>query len=220
MRRSHRKTTPKVVDGRVQRKHRNCGGPSYVGDRRVAIERRKPGYEYRHVVTQNEVYAFIQIVPDWEALTRGLGKIILDEGSDARSGWFSRGVIALCAFPRDLRVEFDEPYFYRDLDFFRRLAVPHTFVSPPEPDEDDLMGQLRQTFEPPEPRQVICQFSKSSARCYVLMRTLLHELGHHLDLATNRKRWCSRGEEFAERIGRELERRTWANYCRRFGNPA
>jgi hypothetical protein len=202
MKRMMRKTAPKVVDGRVQRKNRYRTDPCYVGDRRVAIERRRPGYDYRHVVTQNDVYAFLQIVPHWEQLARGLNKIVLDEGSETQSGWFVRGVIALCAFPRDLRVEFDKQYFYRDIDFFERLRVPYS------------LGEENQS------QSVTCQFNRATARCHLLMRTLLHELGHHLDLATNRRRWCSRGEEFAERIGRELERRTWSEYRRVFGDQA
>jgi hypothetical protein len=208
MKRNQRKTAPKVVDGRVQKKNRNRRAPCYVGDRRVAIERRKPGYDYRHAVTQNEVYAFLQIVPGWQEYAKGLNKIILDEGNEYRSGWFQRGTIAVCAFPRDLRVQFGKPYFYRDVDFFERMAVPYSA----EATEQEGDGKNQRP-------KVTCQFNKATARYYALMRTLLHELGHHLDLETNDKQWCSRGEEFAESVGRALERRIWPHYCRVFGNP-
>ena len=205
MKRSMRKTTPKVVDGKVRRKNRWRPSTSYLGDRRVSIERRRPGYDYRHVVTQDEVYSFLQIVPDWDQLARRLDKIILDEGSEYRSGWFARGKIAICAFPRDMAVGFDKTFFYRDIDFFDRLNVPYRFADESEEDEPN--------------HEVTCIFNRATARCYVLMRTLLHELGHHVDLITNRKRRCSRGEDFAEEFGRKLEQQMWGDYVRVFRNP-
>jgi hypothetical protein len=51
------------------------------------------------------------------------------------------------------------------------------------------------------------------------MRVFLHELGHHYDYITNRKRRCSRGEDFAESYGQRLEKEIWPDYIRAFGDP-
>jgi hypothetical protein len=71
---SGRKTTPKVKEGRVQRKNRTdeseylalVDGRSFT----VIKHRAKPGY--RHVLQLPEVYRFVELIPDWATVSKGL----------------------------------------------------------------------------------------------------------------------------------------------------
>lgn len=191
--------TRKNPSGKVQRKNRSRGGSGYSPTGRCAIERKRPGRGFRHVVTQDEVYQFLQIIPNWTEYAVGLERVLLDEGSDYRSGWFARGTIALCAFPTDLIVKFESEFFYRDIDFFKKFQV-HWDTS----DEEKFEVAL----------------TRSQAKYFALMRTLLHELGHHWDLATNRRSWCTRGESYAEDFGRRMESEIFNDYVSVFGVPA
>lgn len=209
MRSFHRKTATKVVHGRVQRKNR-CGPASdYRLEPRVAIERQRAGGEYRHVLRTDEVYSFVSRIPSWDRWAIGLSKIVLDEGSETRFGWFRRGEIGLCAMPRDLNVRIWKDYFYRDKDFFDKFGVRYEAVV--ENDEGGL--QLG------EPTEFDCQFNRATAKCFSLLRTLTHELGHHHDRRTNWKGWCSRGEDYAEHIRVLLERELEPHYIELFGWP-
>jgi hypothetical protein len=209
MRNTRRKTAPKVVNGRVQRKSRHGPSNDYRLERRVAIERRRAGYDCRHVLTTDEVYSFINRLPNWNRWAVGLSKIILDEGSETRFGWFRRGEIGLCAMPRDLKVRIWRDYFYRDQDFFDKYGVPYEEVV----ETDDFGMPIER------PNEFDCQFTRATARCFTLLRTLTHELGHHHDRRTNRKGWCSRGEVYAERIRETLEKELESHYIELFGWP-
>lgn len=200
-----RKSAMKVKDGRVQKKNSWSVGQGYLGESRVAIDRRKAGRGYRHVVTPHEVERFLLILPTWKQWSKSLDRIWLDSGSAYLSGWFRRGEIAICAFPCNLQVAFDYAALGREIDFITRLRIPMERVEDEELAEDGF--------------DVVCRFTRATARYYALMRVLVHELGHHVDLETNKKQWCSRGEEFAENYGRDLEHRMWDDYIGEFGDP-
>ena len=86
------KTTPRVKDGRVQRKHYR---DVEWGDRPLEILTRVPGLGHRHVLTRELVERFIALVPDWSELSRGLHTILLAEASSRADGWYNDGFIAL-----------------------------------------------------------------------------------------------------------------------------
>ncbi len=205
MKRMQRKSTPKVRDGRVQKKNSWQVGRGYLGEPRVAIDRRKAGRGYRHVVTPHEVDRFLQILPVWDRWGQSLDRIWIDSGSEYLSGWFRRREIGLCAFPCNLEVAFAWCAINRDMDFIKRFDIPFWKIEDEELLEDGF--------------DVVCRFNRATARYYTLMRVLVHELGHHVDRETNKKQWCSRGEEFAENYGRDLEHRMWDDYVREFGDP-
>ena len=211
MNRARRKTAPKVVNGKVQRKNRWQPTPNNFGLSRVTIERRRAGYDYRHVLKREDVYRFVGLVPGWDKLAKGINKIILDEGDESRLGWFRPGTVAVCALGRDRRVTFAREYFYRDVDFFDRLGVAY------EDAEDSVNVSAQERAD--DCGSIYCWFTPASARCFQLMRVLLHELGHHYDYVTSRKRWCSRGEDFAENYGQRLEQKIWQDYVKVFGDP-
>jgi hypothetical protein len=208
----HRRTATKVRDGRVQRKNRWTPTPNNAGGVGVSIERCRPGRGYRHVVTQDEVYDFIRLVPGWDEMSVKLNRIILDSGSSSSFGWFCRGTVALCAFPSNLIVGLSQNAYYRDADYYQRFGVDCRFQTEKQPWEPDDGDEFDGCY-------AVCRFTRAQARCFHLTRTLLHELGHHLDLISNRKRYCSRGEEFAERMRRELDAVVWPRYVRHFGEP-
>ena len=164
------------------------------------------------MVTQSDVFNFIRMIRRWETLSIWLNRIVLDTGSRTRFGWFRYGTVALCTMPANLVVGIQREWFYRDIDSFDRVGIPY------ERQSDD---QRSANAHDPELAHAdfVCRFTLSQAKCFHLTRTLLHELGHHADRVSNRKGWCSRGEDFAERFGRRLERDVWQAYINLFGKP-
>jgi hypothetical protein len=202
----YRKTTPKVVSGQVQPKQRRTR-PRYADSPRIAIERSRPGSGYRHVLHCSDVFNFVTGMPHWEELSFGLATIQLAEGTSQLLGWYRPRMVAICAMPHDLKLVFDQKFFYRDKDFFDRLNVEYPEIETDDPHGTGDMGQI------------VCSLRPEAARCYQLLRVLPHELGHHHDLMTNKRKWCSRGEEYAERYGREMQARLWDRYLHLFADP-
>jgi hypothetical protein len=61
------------------------------------------------------------------------------------------------------------------------------------------------------------RFTESTAKAFLLIHVLVHELGHHHDqMTTQKRRQASRGEAFAEAYAREHEDRIISLYCRHF----
>lgn len=104
MRARQRKTSPRVIGGKVQRKNRWTSTPSYWNRRQPVpvIDRREPGRGYRHLILQRDVFAFIELLPDWEELSLGLDAVVLAQGNRSCYGWHNDGVIGLCAWNREL----------------------------------------------------------------------------------------------------------------------
>lgn len=220
MRNSVRRTATKVRDGQTQFKNRWTTTPNNFDGVGVAIERKRPGTGFRHVLTQNDIFEFLRLVPRWNALSVGLNRIVLDHGSQDRFGWYHRGGIGLNAMESDLDVSMGREAFYRDIEFFDRVGVEYRTRRVKESWEEGMESWVYDEQDDwANDVYAVCRFTRDQARCFHLVRTLLHELGHHLDQTTNPKRWCSRGERFAENAGRHLERTLWNSYCRRFGSP-
>src|SRR5262249_18052046 len=159
------------------------------------------------------IYTFLRLLPDRQRLTTRLNRILLAAGEATTLGWFRRGVVAVCALPRNLELTFDPEHFYLDMDFFLRLGVAYERHFPPEPDPGGLSGWQRRLHERDRlEAPFCCRFTPASARCYQLLRVLTHELGHHCDRISNPKGWCSRGEAFAVRYERNLDAELWPRY--------
>ena len=80
MRHTRRKTAPKVVNGKVQRKNRWQPTPNNFGLSRITVARCRAGYDYRHILCKEDIHRFVQIIPKWNALAKGINRIVLDEG--------------------------------------------------------------------------------------------------------------------------------------------
>lgn len=197
MRPSVRKSTPKVVDGKVQKKnHQGTTFNFYDNDlTTLAITRRKPGAGCRHVLTIKDIQEFIKLLPDWPELSQGLNAIVLENGNQGWWGQHAYGVIHLAAWDVDLHQEWEYPFFKEHKEVLDRLAVPY---------EDVQAG-------------VLVKFNLNSAKAFQLLHIFLHELGHHHDRITSKgKLRTTRGEPYAERYALEYEAKIWGDYLQKF----
>ena len=195
---SGRKSAPRVIDGRVQKKNnrvRDAGDYYRRRQPELVIDRLRPGDGYRHLLTVQEVRGFLALLPDWDGLSDGLQAVVLAPGEFDVDGYHCRGVVHLCAWERGLWRESPAWYYAAHRDLFERLGV----VCEPQPDGSHL-----------------CCWTEGAARAYQLLHVLLHELGHHHDRITTRSgRRASRGEPYAEAYARKYEALLWDRYWRR-----
>ena len=198
MKRFPRKTAPGVKDGRVQKKNRAALTPNYYNTPQdvPAIDRERPGPGHRHVLKKRDIVDFISILPDWDELSKGLDAIVLATCEYDTDGWHTPGIVAVCAWERELWRVALPPYYREHKDFFKRIGLP-----------------TQQTRD----GCYMCEFTEATVRAYQLLHVLLHELGHHHDRMTTRsKRRASRGEAYAEQYARSYESTIWDRYAETF----
>lgn len=196
----HRRTAPKVRRGRVQKKNRTQRtvrlAETHDGP---VIDRQKPGQGFRHLLLKRDVERFIALLPDWDRLSVGLHAVVLAPGEWNCQGWHMSGIVALCAWERELWYETYSWYF----DDHRRVFDQIGLEAEDAPDD-----------------RMLLKWTESKARAFQLVHVLLHELGHHHDRMTTRsKRRSSRGEDFAERYPLDYADRIWDRYLNEFGLP-
>jgi hypothetical protein len=175
-----RRTAPKVKDGQVQRKNnwaRSRDDYHSLTQAEIRLDRRPPGEGFRHLVTIAQLRSMIDLLPDWDEAAIGLDAVVLDEGGDAM-GWHETGVIAICAWERELWWTNTHPSFVDEHDdILRSLEVERV----------KLGGKLQ------------LRWTEKQARAFQLLHVLPHELGHHHDRMTTRsKASAARGEPYAE----------------------
>ena len=193
-----RKTAPKVRNGKVQRKNRwaptqncyNTAQPVPVFGTGAA------GWGYRHLVRKDDLRSFVALVPNWNDLALGLNVLILARGRDDCLGWHRPGLVAICAWEREIAWSGVDDGFYREHQrLLQNLGVPCL-----KRGED---WELR--------------FTADTARAFQLVHVLVHELGHHHDRITTRSKICaSRGEGYAEAYARRYEDVILARYRNEF----
>jgi hypothetical protein len=200
MRLQYRKTAPRVKRGKVQRKNRWSLTPNCYTDRpQPIVDRHKPGFGYRHILCKADIGRFIRLLPDWAELSKGLNSVVLAAGSSDRDGWYSPGVVAVCAWERDL---------WREV--FGSWYMDHRGV----------LDQIGVLCERTDDGYIRCDWTESTIRAYQLTHVLLHELGHHHDRMTTRsKRQSSRGEGYAERYAIRYANLIWERFLDEFGLP-
>lgn len=195
----HRRTATKVVGGRALRKNNWEPTPNaYWGLPQITVERERPGRGHRHVLTKRDITRFIALLPDWDELSEGLTTVVLAAHERGTAGWSTPGVVAVCAWPRELWEWVDREFFDQHKALYARLGVEVERVP------DGWGGyQLRWT--------------EAQVRAYQLLHILLHELGHHHDRITTRSKWdAARGEPYAERYALRYEAQIWDEYLRAF----
>jgi len=193
-----RRSTPKVKDGKVQKKNRWEQSPNYyMKDRStLLIERRNPGKGYRHLLTRQDIEAFIEIIPDWKKLSAGLNAIVLAPGEDNTAGYHVPGVLHVCAWEDELWRDWDEEFVEEHSAVLENLCVPQ-----------------QKTGE----KEIRCFFNEENAKAWQLLHIFMHELGHHYDRMTSRRKECSvRGEHFAEDFALKYERILLPLYVSKF----
>jgi hypothetical protein len=188
----------RVRDGRVQKKNNwtpDQGDYYARAQSEIRIDRRDPGIGHRHVLTIAQLRRFIALLPNWDEVAVGLKAIVIDEGSWYEMGWYTPGVVAVCAWETDLWGE----------------ASPHWIK-----DNQHLLDLLDVRMEKRNGRPWLL-WTEEQARAYTLLDVLPHELGHHHDLMTTRsKRDAARGERYAIAYAREVLDQVWPTYTRHF----
>jgi hypothetical protein len=196
---SVRKTSPAVHRGWVRRKQNWAltPGPYDLPPGAVELLQERPGRGYIHVVRRAQVREFLPLLPEWAELSRGLRAIVLASQSDWADAYYSRGVVELCAWPRELWQTWGRRHYLEHASILERLEVPAVWQG----DEVEL------------------RFTETTARGFLLLHVLVHELGHHHDRMTTASRRISRGEGYAEAYAREHEAELFRRYVDRFGLP-
>jgi hypothetical protein len=191
----------RVVGGRPLRKNnwRPDQGDYYVVRQdEIALERRPPGEGYRHVVSIPQLRAFVELLPDWDEVALGLRGIVLDVGQAPTMGWYNNGgVVAVCAWERQLWWHHSDPWF------------------------EDTHGDILDLLHVERTRKgdhYEIHWTEEQARAFQLLHILPHEVGHHHDrMTTRRKSRSGRGEPYAETYALWVLDVVWPSYARRFG---
>lgn len=161
----------------------------------LLIRREPPGKGFHHFLTRKIVRNFIESLPQWPVITRGLDYILLARGEKGCDGWYDGRVVAINAWEQDSWRSVPADYYDEHQEVLRRLHV-----------ETVKSGQ-----------NYLCKFNPSSVRAFQLLHVLLHELGHHFDkINTRSQRVSSRGELYAEAYARSYEQMIWKRYAEWF----
>ncbi len=195
---TRRTVTPKTLSGWVRPWNKDEWSDEYFFNhfkKKLVIDRKKPGKGYRHLLMKRHIFRFLEILPNWRELSKGLVAIVLEHGSHEVDGTHEFGIIRINAWPRELWTTYGHWYYYKHAKLFKKLAVPV-----------DTQGD-----------EYLVKWTESSARAYQLLHILTHELGHHHDRMTTRsQRAPSRGEGYAESYARLHESLIWDRYFQVF----
>ena len=198
MRSTARKSAPGVKGGKVQKKNRAASSPDvYLHDfDSIVVQRIRPAKGFYHAVTPTDVRRFIRLIPDWDVVAAGIRAVILTPGDDDCYGrYHNAGIVKLDAWPRDesAYVPMRKEWLVRAMG----IDLPH----------EGFGWSLR--------------LGREQVRCFLLMGTFLHEIGHHVDRMSTRSRAdASSGEPFAIDYEHRLQREIWDAFVREFGVPA
>ena len=186
-------------DGRVQKKQNwALDRHDYRSLRQdeIRIDRRDPGEGHRHLVTVEQLRAFIGLLPDWDEVAIGLDAIVLETYDGTAFGWHQEGVVMVCAWSRALYTRHDEWFLMSAAGLLNRLEVEGRRLPGGE-------YELRWT--------------EAQARAFQLLDVLPHELGHHHDRMTSRRqRRAGRGESYAEHYAEQAQEAIWPAYTQLF----
>ncbi|HZS48014.1 MAG TPA: hypothetical protein VFC63_23295 [Blastocatellia bacterium] len=193
----NRKTAPRSIYGRVQKKNNWILSPNYYRkpEPTLFIDRKRPGEGFRHVLKRSDIIDFIRILPNWPELSEGLDAIVLSPGNPLIFGYHRYGVVHVCAWERDLWMKLSTYGYLAEKEYLDRLGVP---------------CELRNG-------EYLCKFTENTVRAHQLLATLLHELGHHHDRITTKSKRCpGRGEKYAYDYAREYTEMIWERYLDTF----
>ena len=195
--RYNRKTSPQVKGGKVQNKNNR----RLTLKRGFIIDRASPRKGFSHLVTKQDILAFIELIPNWRAALDGIERILLSDGSDNLDGRYlsfrreKSGIIRISAWPTDLAMAIRKDYFEAHRSIFEKIELSY------ERKKDGVM----------------CWFDKPKAKAFMLVHVFLHELGHHRDFMLRDD--ISSGEPYAEGFAKKMEDEIWAKYVAKFGKP-
>lgn len=200
MYRTSRKTTPKVTDGKVQKKNRHK--PTRRNSMGVKFGRPSDGNIV--VVSKDDFWKFIRLIPDWKRISADLEQIYFSgsypEPIDTEmsgEGWYGYPdfpTIQMDAWNGTLRKLISGEYQKQHADLFLRLGV-----------------EIEETEE-----GKIAVFNENSARAFQLLHVFLHELGHHHYRITKGRGKDAGSEKYAEQYALKTEKSIWRRYCEAF----
>jgi hypothetical protein len=188
-----------VKAGRVQKKNNWTPTTDAVllAGTAVAFERCRPGPGYRHLLRKVDLERFVALLPDWDELAVGLRYVVLDAGEYDTGGWCQSGIVAVCAWERDLWRPTRPDFVQEHQSLLDRLGV--------EAVREDKTS-------------VMVRWTEPTAKAYQLLHVFLHELGHHHDRMTTRSRSeAARGEPYAESYANRYADQIWDAYEVEFG---
>ncbi len=187
MKKYYRKTATKVKNGVVQYKN-NWSLTSNIFNtkqRHPVFEKERPGRGYKHLIRKDDLYLFIEILPEWDELSAGLDAVFLAEGGKDSMGWYDDGVVAICAWERAIVWKSCDTQFYSShRELFSKLGI-----------KCNKHGRFWEI-----------EFDENSAKAFQLIHIFIHELGHHHDrMSTKSKHSTARGESYAEEYASKYE---------------
>jgi hypothetical protein len=199
--------SPAVKNGKVRKKNRwdtyVKSYPEWDGRGEIPIVYEPARRGATHVVDEANLRRFIPLIPNWRQLAEGLHCLVLGDGDDEYYyghtdcfGWQEEGVVCLEAWELPIEQTWDLAIFERDRVIIERLMV-----------DFEIDGE-----------QVRIDFDRRTARGFMLMGVLLHELGHHYDrMRTKKQRACPGGEAYADDFAENLAERMWPAFFRERG---
>jgi hypothetical protein len=217
----HRRTAMRVRNGRVLKKNNwrlDAGDYHALPQAEIRLDRRRPPEGSRHLITIAELRRFVELLPDWDEVAVGLDAIVLDSATDC-AGWCGPGVVAVCAWPHDLwdwwpAKMVDEHRDILDLLEVQRVPLDESREHQEHRDELTALGVEVKAA----PGDLELRWTEPQARAYQLLHILPHELGHHHDRITSRRRrTAGRGEPYAEAYANRVLEQVWPGYARAFG---
>lgn len=192
-----RRTATKIKKGKVQNKNRNTKTPNYWNTYQddIQIDIEDPGKGYKHFVKKRDIILFLGILPNREEIDIEFDAILLARGENDVDGWYNNGIIAICAWEKEMTREYNLEYFEAHKAIFDKLYVKYEFKK----------------------SYVRCDFTENQIKAYLLLHIFLHELGHHHDrVNTKSKKKCARGEKYAESYAFKYENIIWNKYFELF----
>lgn len=195
-----RRTSTKVIDGRVSPKNR----ADITQPNGYRIVKTLPGRGYTHVVSQRQLEKFIELIPNWGRLSERLETIEISHGHQDYYGFHAMyrrrktAIIALCAWPKALWTPLWLPFFHQHRHILDAIGVPY---------------HIRLT-------EARCLFTVAQARAFTLLHVFMHEVGHNWDALHRRGPCLPNVEPFAEDFANSHFQLLLPLYRERFGDPA
>ena len=179
-----RKVTPKVRNGKVQKKDRHqwTEFQDLLDENTFSTIKMKPEEGYIHVVDQKCVLDFVSLIPDWENISKGLSALVLDsEGCNHQTdiNYYPKSYhsIWLSAFPKDMTLYWSKGF-----------AMGHKKIT-------DFLGVEQEEIDGGEIKTV---WTKPKAQAWQLLHLFLYDLYCHFECFAQGKEKYYHQDKLAE----------------------
>jgi len=193
------KSTPKVKNGKVQKKNNHKLTPDYWNTKQseIQIVVEKPGKGFKHFLKKRDLIDFLTLIPNWDRLSEDLNSIILEQGgSDYFGLYYQRGVICISAWEKEMDIVLEESIYNEIKVILDKLGV-------------QSVKEVGNMYH--------CEFNTEQIKGFQLLYILMHELGHHYDrIQTKSKARSARGENYAEEFAHISVDQMWSKYQEHF----